>query len=150
MKAATRSLALTVTVVVALGLCPTRAAAQNEGNVSLGAGIDIANDYYFRGIFQNSSSASGGLDYEQNGFYAGTWTADVGDGLEVDGYFGYGGEIDGQAGPKTEAAVRSYQTAKGLPVDGVLGPETEAALAEDAAAEEAEAEEADTAEETEA
>ena len=46
----------------------------------------------------------------------------------------YGGEIDGQNGPKTEAAVRSYQTAKGLTVDGALGPETEAALAEDAAA----------------
>jgi peptidoglycan hydrolase-like protein with peptidoglycan-binding domain len=46
----------------------------------------------------------------------------------------YGGGIDGQLGPKTEAAVRSYQTAKGLTVDGVLGAETEAALAEDAAA----------------
>ena len=29
----------------------------------------------------------------QSGFYVGTWAADVGDGLEVDGYFGYGGEV---------------------------------------------------------
>ena len=41
---------------------------------------------------QKNSSASGGLDYETGGFYAGTWAADVKDGLEVDGYFGYGGE----------------------------------------------------------
>jgi uncharacterized protein (TIGR02001 family) len=47
-------------------------------------------EYYYRGIFQESTSANGGLDYEKNGFYVGTWAADVGDGLEVDGYFGYG------------------------------------------------------------
>ncbi len=58
------------------------------------ANVGYASEYYFRGILQKNSSASGGLDYESNGFYAGTWAADVGDGLEVDGYFGYGGEID--------------------------------------------------------
>ena len=31
-----------------------------------------------------------GADYENGGFYIGTWAADVGDGLEVDYYFGYG------------------------------------------------------------
>ena len=50
-----------------------------------------ASDYHFRGIFQSDSSASAGLDYENGGWYAGTWAADVDDGLEVDGYFGYGG-----------------------------------------------------------
>ena len=57
------------------------------------ANIGYASDYYYRGIFQSSSSPSGGVDYEQGGFYAGIWSADVDDGLEVDGYFGYGGEI---------------------------------------------------------
>jgi uncharacterized protein (TIGR02001 family) len=57
------------------------------------ANIGWASDYYYRGIFQATSSASGGVDYESNGFFAGTWAADVGDGLEVDGYFGYGGEV---------------------------------------------------------
>ena len=57
------------------------------------ANIGWASDYYYRGIFQKTSSASGGLDYANSGFYVGTWAADVGDGLEVDGYFGYGGEI---------------------------------------------------------
>ena len=55
--------------------------------------IGWASDYYYRGIFQASSSASGGIDYAKGGFYAGTWAADVGNGLEVDGYFGYGREI---------------------------------------------------------
>lgn len=61
------------------------------------ANIGWASDYYFRGILQKSSSASGGVDFEQSGLYAGVWAADVGDeqnsGLEVDGYFGYGGTI---------------------------------------------------------
>ena len=57
------------------------------------ANIGWASDYYFRGIFQASSSANGGIDYESGGFFAGTWLADVDDGLEVDGYFGYGGEV---------------------------------------------------------
>jgi len=57
------------------------------------ANVGYASDYYYRGIFQASSSPSGGIDYEQGGFYAGVWTADVDDGLEVDGYVGYGGEV---------------------------------------------------------
>lgn len=46
----------------------------------------------------------------------------------------YDGEIDGANGPLTEAAVRAYQEAKGLPVDGLLGPQTEGALQESVAA----------------
>jgi len=69
------------------------------------ANLGFASDYFFRGIFQAQSSASGGVDYENNGFYAGVWAADVSDGLsagysgsdaaglEVDGYFGYGGAV---------------------------------------------------------
>ena len=64
-------------------------AAQADVSANLG----FASDYYYRGIFQAASSASGGVDYENGGFYAGTWAADVNDGLEVDGYFGYGGEL---------------------------------------------------------
>lgn len=62
-------------------------------NAGWSANMGWASDYYYRGIFQSSSSASGGFDYESGGFYAGTWTADVGDGLEVDGYFGYSGAL---------------------------------------------------------
>ena len=65
------------------------AAAQADVSANLG----FASEYYYRGIFQESSSASGGLDFESGGFYAGTWAADVGDGLEVDGYAGYGTDV---------------------------------------------------------
>jgi len=61
------------------------------------ANIGWASDYYFRGILQKSSSASGGIDFTHEGFYAGVWAADVGEvtgnGLEVDGYFGYSGSV---------------------------------------------------------
>ena len=64
-----------------------------SAHADLTANVGFASDYYFRGILQASSSASAGLDYESGGFYVGTWAADVKDGLEVDGYFGYGGEV---------------------------------------------------------
>jgi uncharacterized protein (TIGR02001 family) len=57
------------------------------------ANLGYASEYHFRGIFQKNSSANGGVDYSAGGFYAGTWAADVGDGLEVDGYFGYGFDL---------------------------------------------------------
>ena len=56
--------------------------------------IGFASEYYYRGILQKESSASAGVDLETNGFYAGAWTADVGDGLEVDLYGGYGFETE--------------------------------------------------------
>jgi len=66
-------------------------------NADWTANLGFASEYYYRGIFQESTSASGGIDFDTGGFYVGTWAADVGDGLEVDGYFGYGfdlGEVD--------------------------------------------------------
>jgi len=83
-----RSLAL-----ISIALLAACSAAQ--ANWSANAGW--ASDYYFRGILQKSSSVSGGVDYVKSGFYAGVWAADVGEltgnGLEIDGYFGYGGEV---------------------------------------------------------
>ena len=55
--------------------------------------VGFVTEYYYRGIYQKNASASAGVDYEQNGFYAGAWSADVGDGLEVDGYLGFGAEV---------------------------------------------------------
>ena len=62
--------------------------ANAEGTLS--ANIGVVSEYHFRGVLQEDFVASAGLDYENSGFYAGTWAADVKDGLEVDGYFGYG------------------------------------------------------------
>ena len=69
-------------------LTATTAAAEVSYN------IGWASEYYYRGILQKNSSASAGVDYEDSGFYVGAWTADVGDGLEIDGYFGYGIETE--------------------------------------------------------
>lgn len=82
-----RKLALTT---VALGLSGLSAPAFA---VDLSANIGYNSEYIFRGIPQKSSSAMGGLDLESGGFYLGTWAADVGDGLEIDYYGGYGFEV---------------------------------------------------------
>lgn len=78
-----------VTTVLIGALVTLSSVAQAEWSANLG----FASEYYYRGIFQESTSASGGVDFESGGFYAGTWVADVGDGLEVDGYFGYGFDV---------------------------------------------------------
>ena len=64
--------------------------ATGAANADWSANAGFASEYHYRGIFQKSSSASAGVDYEAGGFYLGSWAADVGDGMEVDGYFGYG------------------------------------------------------------
>ncbi len=78
-------------------LVPLLAGTAGAQAAEWSANIGWASDYYFRGILQKSSSASGGIDFGHNGFYAGVWAADVGeltgDGLEIDGYFGYTGEV---------------------------------------------------------
>ncbi len=79
------------------GIVAALLAASGIANAEWSANLGFASDYYFRGIFQKSASASGGIDYESDsGFYAGTWVADVGgdiagDGLEVDVYGGFAG-----------------------------------------------------------
>ncbi len=67
--------------------------------VSTGALAEVSynaawtSEYYYRGIKQKESSASAGIDFTEGAFYAGAWTADVGDGLEVDGYGGFNFEL---------------------------------------------------------
>lgn len=58
------------------------------------ANIGWNSEYIFRGMPQSDSSPFGGLDFEHRGLYAGTWAADVGNGLEIDLYGGYGGEFE--------------------------------------------------------
>lgn len=71
--------------------------------------VGIVSDYHFRGIQQTeSASASAGLDFAgDTGFYAGAWTAEVEDGLEIDVYAGYGIELD--SGLTLDANFTTYQ-----------------------------------------
>jgi len=76
-------------VAVALGIAQP-ALADEEFTANIG----MMSDYIYRGIKQNTSaSAFAGLDYENSGFYVGTWAAEVGEGLEYDLYAGYNGTI---------------------------------------------------------
>jgi len=74
--------------LVSSALVASTAAAEVSYN------IGWASEYYYRGLLQKESSGSAGIDFEEGGFFVGAWTADVGDGLEVDGYFGYGIETE--------------------------------------------------------
>jgi peptidoglycan hydrolase-like protein with peptidoglycan-binding domain len=56
----------------------------------------------------------------------GDWVAYLQGQLEAQGHTP--GPLDGLFGPRTEAAVRSYQEANGCRVDGIVGPETWGAL----------------------
>jgi uncharacterized protein (TIGR02001 family) len=77
-----------------IGLAASLAAAATPAlAVDMSANIGYNSEYIFRGIPQKTSSAMGGLDLEAGGFYLGTWGADVGDGLEIDYYGGYGFDL---------------------------------------------------------
>ena len=41
---------------------------------------------------------------------------------------GYPIAVDGEYGPRTEAAVRDFQQRNGLAVDGIAGPQTQESL----------------------
>lgn len=78
------------------------------GVEGLSANAGVVSQYFFRGIAQTTTaSASAGIDYEKGGFYAGTWAADVQDGIEIDFYAGYG--IETKNGISLSAGVTSYQ-----------------------------------------
>lgn len=76
------------TGIVLLGALHYQTAVAENFSANLG----YNSEYIYRGIPQKTSSAFAGLDWESEGFSLGAWTADVGDGLEVDLYGGYGFE----------------------------------------------------------
>ena len=80
-------------LLIALGLILGFASMPAHA-VDFSANIGYNSHYIYRGIPQEKSSANGGLDLEANGFYLGTWAADVGDGIEIDYYGGYAFEVD--------------------------------------------------------
>lgn len=82
----------TKNLIPSLVISTAAAVVPAVSHAELSANIGWVSDYLYRGIFQEDSSASGGIDYASDGgFYLGTWGADVGDGLEYDAYFGFAG-----------------------------------------------------------
>jgi uncharacterized protein (TIGR02001 family) len=101
-----KTLKLTALAASILVASSVSGVAMAEGSFS--ANVGFVSEYHFRGIQQiGSGSASAGLDYENGGFYAGTWAADVDDGLEIDFYAGYGVELD--SGVTLGAGLTTYQ-----------------------------------------
>ena len=88
-----KTLKITALSAAVLAAFSVSQVALAEGSVS--ANVGYVSEYHFRGIQQTTSgSASAGLDYENGGFYLGTWAADVAEGLEIDFYGGYGIELE--------------------------------------------------------
>lgn len=79
---------LGATVAIAMGVT-----AQTTQATDFSANIGFASEHIYRGIPQSSASASAGLDLNAGDFYLGTWGADVGDGIEIDYYAGYGFDV---------------------------------------------------------
>jgi len=75
--------------IVLLGALQYQSATAEDFSANIG----YNSEYIYRGIPQKTSSAFAGLDYEKGGFSAGVWSADVGDGIEIDYYGGYGFEV---------------------------------------------------------
>ena len=77
-----RFVGFTVALLAATGLMTGTAVAQNDGNISVGAGIDFVSDYYFRGIVQETGGVvaqpwlEAGIAVNDNfSFAVGTWNS---------------------------------------------------------------------------
>ena len=83
-RSANRFIVLAFTCAAAAGLAVTPAAAQdmgNNGNVSLSSGVDLVNQYYFRGIVQETGGfiaqpfLDGSISLGAASITAGTWSS---------------------------------------------------------------------------
>jgi uncharacterized protein (TIGR02001 family) len=91
---------LSLMAVLAVTTITTSSMAREVG-VDASANVSATSNYVWRGMTQtaNKPAIQGGIDFGYMGLYAGTWISNVDFGstatTEVDGYVGYGGEIDG-------------------------------------------------------
>lgn len=67
--------------------------AGHAQEVEVTANVGWLSDYYYRGILQEASSESAGLDVAIGTVSLGTWAADVGDGAEIDIYGSVGLDV---------------------------------------------------------
>ena len=149
-RSATRFIVLAFTCAAAAGIAAAPAAAQgtgNNGNVSLSSGVDLVNQYYFRGIVQETGGfiaqpfLDGSISVGAASITAGTWSS-----LHSRGHAGFDGApgsfyetdfyagIGGAAGPVgLDVTYTAYMSprgswgtvkelALGLSVDNVAAP----------------------------
>ena len=156
MRTSTRFIVLAFTCAAAAGLAAAPAAAQdmgNNGNVSLSSGVDVVNQYYFRGIVQETGGfiaqpfLDGSISFGAASITAGTWSSlhsMGGEGFagapasfyETDFYAGIGGGAGPVGLDVTYTAYMSprgsFGTTKeiaiGLGVDNVAAPYLTAAF----------------------
>ena len=84
-------------------------AYSHVATAGLTANIGVATEHHFRGVDQTGdAAASVGIDWEENGFYAGAFAVDVNQGFEVDGYFGYKHKFDNDVGVKIGATTYQF------------------------------------------
>ena len=81
----------TLAAALAAALFAPFAGHAQEAEVT--ANVGWLSDYYYRGIPQEASSASAGLDVAIGTVSLGTWAADVGDGAEIDIYGSVGLDV---------------------------------------------------------
>ena len=79
-------------LLIAVFVTPTafssESAVAEESGSSVNYNIGYMSEYWYRGVYQAESSVSFGADLEMGNFYAGTWWADVDQGMEYDIYAG--------------------------------------------------------------
>ena len=149
-RSANRFIVLAFSFAAAAGLAAAPAAAQdmgNSGNVSLSSGVDIVNQYYFRGIMQETGGfiaqpfLDGSISFGAASITAGTWSSlhsrgdegfagAPGSFYETDFYAGIGGSAGPVGLDVTYTAYMSprgswgttKEIALGLSVDNVAAP----------------------------
>jgi uncharacterized protein (TIGR02001 family) len=149
-RSANRFIVLAFTCAAAAGLAVAPATAQdmgNSGNVSLSSGVDIVNQYYFRGIVQETGGfiaqpfLDGSISFGAASITAGTWSSlhsrgdegfagAPGSFYETDFYMGIGGAAGPVGVDVTYTAYMSprgswgttKEIALGFSVDNVAAP----------------------------
>jgi uncharacterized protein (TIGR02001 family) len=90
------SLSLAMAALMSLSMFAHAGEAVADDHASsVSYNIGYMSEYWYRGVYQSDSAVSFGADYEAGSFYAGTWMADVDDGIEFDVYAGFNFEMMG-------------------------------------------------------
>ena len=108
-------------LAAAIALASSAIAAPAMAEVELSATAGLVSDYVFRGVNLGDAAAYGSVDAGMGGFYAGVWTIDTNETLEVDYYLGYGTEFDNGFGVDVSYTYYDYTTTSYNETEVALG-----------------------------